>query len=78
MMNNNINQGFHKSQTWQYSHIFAVFVFLFSPFYVSKCEIRCQWVYEDYILRLKTSLVLFMSNVIAKLVILASLYCKEL
>ena len=46
---------------------------------LNKCEIRCQWVQEDYILGLKTSLILLISNGTAKrkLAILAFLYCRE-
>ena len=50
--------------------IIANFVFpyicSFLPHDVSKCDIRYQWVQADYISRLKTLLVLFISNGTAK------------
>ena len=42
-----------------YSHIFAIYD-------ISKCDTRHQWVQADYISRLKTLLVLFISNGTAK------------
>ena len=47
------------------SHTFPV-SFLFAPNDASKCEIRCQWVQEDYILRFQNSLVLYISDGSAK------------
>ena len=38
-----------------YSHIFPVS--FFAPYDVTKCKIKCQWVQEDYISWLQTSLV---------------------
>ena len=55
------------------------FISLFTTYDVGKCELRCQLVYWDYIVRLLTSLFMFFSNGTAKmkLAILAFLYCKE-
>ena len=64
---------FTKTQNWQYWHycqlcipIYMQFPSLFTPHDVSKCDIRYQWVQADYISRLKTLLVLFISNGTAK------------
>ena len=57
------------------------YIFLFRPLFalydVGKCEIRCHWVQEDYILMMQTSVIEFSSNGVAKtkLAILAFLYC---
>ena len=52
---------------------------LFAHCKISKFEIQCLWVPEDYISRLQTSLVLLILNGTAemKLTILAFLYCGE-
>ena len=77
---------FTNSQNWQYWHycqlcipIHLQFPSLFSPYEVSKCDISYQWLWVDYISRLQTLLVLFISNGIAKtkLAILAFLYRGE-
>ena len=39
---------------------------LFAPYDVSKCEIKYQWVWEDYILRSQTLLDQFISKDTAK------------
>ena len=79
-------QFFINTQNWQYWHYCQLCITMylqlrsfFAPCDISKCEIRCQWVYEDYISGLKTSLVSFISNGTAKtkLPILAFLCCGE-
>ena len=61
-----------------YYYIFAVSS-LFAPDGVCKCEIQYQWVLELCILKLPSSLILFISNDRAKtkMAILPFLYCGE-
>ena len=75
---------FTNAQKWYYFGNFAFheicsFFPLFEVYDVSKCKIGYQWVWDNYIYRLHTSLVLFISNGIAKtkLAILVFLYCVE-
>ena len=55
------------------------FPLLFVAYDFNKYEIRYQWVQEDYVSRLRTSLVQFLSNGTAKmkLAILAFLHCEN-
>ena len=68
----NLNAGFSTNiQNWQYWHYWQLCISINLQFflyflYVSKCENRGLLVYWDYILRLQISLVLFLSNSIAK------------
>ena len=80
------SRAFTNIQDSQYCHYWQLcipkylhFHSIFTPCIVSKCEIRCQWVPEDYISMLYTSLVLLISNCMSKtkLAILAFLYCGE-
>ena len=77
---------FTNAPNWQYCHycqlcipIYLQFSSLFATYDASKFETRYQWMQYDYISRLQTSLVQFLSNDTAKtkLAILAFLYCGE-
>ena len=60
--------------------IYLHFFLHFALYDICKCgEMRCQWVLKDYISRLQTSLVQFISDDIAKtkLSISTFLYCGE-
>ena len=45
-----------------YPQILPVFLVFFAPCGVRKCEIRCQYVEADYIMRLQTLLVYLISD----------------